>query len=83
MSMINPKTAAESYQKRFYDRKLGVPGGADILTIVRKLTSEDEKRRINGFKSDALLNKPIYELKDIKERFCLSWNELRRIVIAF
>lgn len=83
MSIFNPKTAAESYQKRFYDRILGAPSGADVLTIVRTLTSEDEKRRINGCKFDAFLNKPLYELKDIKEHYCLSWNDLRRIVIAF
>lgn len=81
--MINPRTAAESFKKRSYERQLGIFSGADILTIVRTLTTDDEKRRINDAKADAMMNKPIYSLKDIKEHFCLSWNEMRSLVINF
>ena len=81
--MSTIKTAAESFKKRSYDRQLGVSGGADILTIVRTLTTDDEKRRINDAKADSVMNKPVYCLKDIKERFCLSWNEMRSLVIKF
>lgn len=57
--------------------------GAAMIDIIKAKTTDDEKQRIAANKNNVLFNKPISDLNDIKERFCLSWNELRQIVIKF
>lgn len=57
--------------------------GAAMIDIIKAKTTDDEKQRITANKNNAVLNKPISDLNDIKERFCLSWNELKKIVIKF
>ena len=79
------KNSKEYFRKRQIQRQLndyeaiGVP----IAEIVKAKTSSEEKERIHNARMDAILNKPLYGLKDIKERFSLSWNELRKIVMNF
>ena len=78
------KNANEYYKSRQIDRQLDIKAiGMPISEIVKAKTSSEEKERIQDARMDAILNKPLYELKDIKERFSLSWNELREIVMNF
>lgn len=78
------KNANEYYKSRQIDRQLNIKTiGMTIEDIVKARTTADEKKRIQEARMDAILNKPLYGLKDIKERFSLSWNELRKIVMNF
>ena len=78
------KNAKEYFENRRRERDFNRNHtGAAMIDIIRSKVNDNEKQRITENKNNAVLNKPIYELKDIKERFCLSWNELKEIVIKF
>lgn len=78
------RNAKEYYRERQIQRQLNIPTiGIDISEIVKSRTTAEEQERILASKQDALFGRPLYHLKDIKQRFSLSWNELRRIVMNF
>lgn len=78
------KTTREYFENRKFRRALNIKEiGASMLKILRKRTTEEEKKRIEANKLNATLGKPLTELYDIKEKYCLSWNELRKLVTQF
>lgn len=78
------KNAREYFEKRKICRDLNVKGiGVSMLEILRAKTTDEEKKRIEDNKVNASLGKPLSNLYDIKDKYCLSWNELRVLVIRF
>lgn len=50
------------------------------LMLLFKAMNEEEKARLTSRKATIYFNDDVRDLKDIKEHYALSWNELRTII---
>lgn len=67
----------------FENRSFGHDDGTPMVEIIRAKVSEEEAQLIIANKENELFHRPMYELKEIKNRFCLSWSEMQHIVRIF
>lgn len=75
------KNVKEYFENRRIHRDYENENLEPMVRIIRAKATAEELEALQRNREAAILNKPLYELKAIKERFNLSWNELRRICI--
>lgn len=75
-------SAKEYFEHRRICRQLSIKLiGRSIENIIRDRATKEERKLLADNKVNAMLGKEISELREIKEKYNLSWNEIRKITM--